>query len=119
MAQKYLKEVRFTGPEGGKEFFALGWLTGNGEAWEVRNSRFKGIVGKTKAVTHLKTLGASKCVMFEGFFDFLVFMTQQKYKTYPYGVIVLSSTALKSRAVTAILEIGYREVDLCLDNDAT
>jgi len=119
LAQKYLKEVRFMGPDGGKEFFALGWLTGNGETWEVRNSRFKGIVGCTKSITHLETSGASKCVVFEGFFDFLAFMTQQNYKSCPYGVIVLSSTALKSRAVTTILETGYKEIDLYLDNDAT
>lgn len=117
VAHKYLKEIRFEPAKGGKWFFALGWP--NGDGYEARNSLFKGFVGTGKDITYLKTPNASVCVVFEGFLDFLSYLTENKLQKLHFSVIVLNSGALKRRAAAQIAENSYSKVRLFLDNDQT
>ena len=118
VAQIYLQEVHFTNADGSKKFFALGWPVSGTESYEVRNKFFKGLVGTDKEISHLPNTENGVVAVFEGFFDFLAFMTHHGYTECPYGVIVLNSTALKAKAAAEILKARYKEVRLYLDNDA-
>lgn len=115
IAQKYLKEIRFEPAQGDKLYFALGWPNGSG--YEARNSLFKGFVGTGKDVTYLKQPNASECFIFEGFMDFLSFLSENKLTKLHFSVIILNSGALKARALPFILESGYRKIHLFMDND--
>lgn len=118
VAQIFLQEVHFTNGDGSKKFFALGWPVNESGSYEVRNKFFKGLVGPDKHISHLPNPENDVVVVFEGFFDFLAFMTYHGYTECPYGVIVLNSTALKAKAAAEILKARYKEVRLYLDNDA-
>jgi len=115
IAQKYLKEIRFEPSSGGKWFVALGWPNGTG--YEARNSLFKGFVGTGKDTTYLKTPNSSEIAVFEGFMDFLSYLTEHKLQRLPYSAIILNSGNMKARALPHILEGRYRKVHLFMDND--
>lgn len=115
LAQKYLREIRFEPAQGGKWYFALGWPNGSG--FEARNALFKGFVGTGKDVTYLKAPNASECYIFEGFMDFLSYLTENQLKKLHFSVIVLNSGNMKARALPHILESGYSKVHLFMDND--
>lgn len=115
IARKYLKEIRFEPASGGKWYFALGWPNGSG--FEARNALFKGFVGTGKDITYLKTLNTSQIAVFEGFMDFLSYLTENHIEKLPFSVVVLNSGNMKARALPHILEGGYRTVHLFMDND--
>ena len=115
VAKKYLKEIRFEPAQGGKWYFALGWPNGNG--YEARNSLFKGFVGTGKDATYLKSQNTSECFIFEGFMDFLSYLTENKLTKLYFSVIILNSGALKARALPHILDSGYTKIHLFMDND--
>lgn len=115
IARKYLKEIRFAPAEGEKRYFALGWSSGAG--FEARNSLFKGFVGTGKDVTYLKAQNTSQCFVFEGFMDFLSYLTENKIEKPYFSTIVLNSGNLKARALPHLLEGGYSKVHLFMDND--
>lgn len=115
IAQNYLRQIHFTPANGSKTYFAIGWPAGTG--YEARNSLFKGFVGVGKDITHLNTPNRFLCVIFEGFLDFLAYLSHHQIDELPFSVIVLNSGALKERAVTAIFDAGYEAVQLFLDND--
>ena len=117
IAQKYLREVHFTNADGSKKFFALGWPVGDGQSFEVRNKFFKGLVGPDKTITHLEKAGSDTVLVFEGFFDFLAYLTEQGAHQCQSAVIILNSTSQKTKAAAAILEAGYLKALLYLDND--
>ena len=119
LAHVFLKEVHFTNQAGDKKFFGIGWPIPGTESYEVRNKMFKGVVGPDKDLSHLPNESSSTVIVFEGFFDFLAYMSYHGHLECPYGAIILGSTALKAKAVTAVLEARYKEVRLFLDNDAT
>lgn len=115
VAQKYLKEIRFEPAKGGKWYFALGWP--NGDGFEARNALFKGYVGTGKDITYLEMPETSECLVFEGFMDFLSYLTENGLQKPYCSTIVLNSGALKRRAAAQIAENGYTKVHLYLDND--
>jgi hypothetical protein len=115
VARKYLKEIRFEPASGGKWFFALGWPNGTG--YEARNSLFKGFVGAGKDISYLKTPNSSEIAVFEGFMDFLSYLTENKLQKLPFSAIILNSGNMKARALPCIAEGGYSKVNLFMDND--
>jgi hypothetical protein len=115
IARRYLKEIRFEPAVGGKQYFALGWP--NGEGFEARNALFKGFVGIGKDASYLQGTETILCCVFEGFMDFLSYLTENRLETLPCGVVVLNSGSLKARALPHIIENGYSRVQLFMDND--
>ena len=115
LIEKYLHQIDFTPADQSKKYFAIGWSAGRG--YEARNSLFKGFVGVGKDITYLEAPNSSVCAVFEGFFDFLAYLSFHKHFEPPFSVIVLNSGALKARAVAQILEGKYDDVRLFLDND--
>ena len=73
LAKRECKELHFT--NNGRPFFAIGFPNMAG-GYEVRNSFFKGCIAP-KDITHIRQQGEprEKCLVFEGFMDYLSFLT--------------------------------------------
>ena len=73
LAKRECRELHFT--HDGKSYFAIGFQNVAG-GYEVRNSFFKGCIAP-KDITHIRQEGEprEKCLVFEGFMDYLSFLT--------------------------------------------
>jgi hypothetical protein len=115
IATKYLSQIDFKPPQGAGNYFALGYPAGDG--FEARNALFKGFVGIGKNVTFHKGSNQTKLMIFEGFTDFLSYLTMKNLNKPDGDVLVLNSTALKTRALPYLQNPQYEEIQLFLDND--
>lgn len=116
IARQYLSEIEFKAPHSGGNYFALGYPSGDG--FEARNALFKGFVGTGKAVTFHDKPGATLLRVFEGFLDFLSYLTAGPQLEASGAVLVLNTTNLWPRALPFINDPRFEEVRLYLDNDA-
>ena len=115
IARAYLSQIDFKPPHSVGKYFALGYPSGDG--FEARNALFKGFVGSGKSVTFHDKPDRSLLQIFEGFMDFLSYLSANK-PTQPVGaVLVLNSTNLWQRALPYINDPRFAEVRLYLDND--
>jgi DNA primase (bacterial type) len=119
IALKYCKEIH--SKVGDKTYFAIGFLNSNG-GYEIRNNYFKGCI-PPKAITHIKQQGTQRdtCYLFEGFMDFLSFLTirEQINPQYPRldtrDYMVLNSITNLSKAEDLLTQ--YEKIHCFLDND--
>jgi len=115
VARKYVSQIDFKAPQSPGTYFALGYPAGDG--FEARNALFKGFVGTGKSVTFHDTPGATTLQVFEGFMDYLSYLTADR-PTQPVGaVLVLNSTNLWQRALPYLNDPRYADIRLYLDND--
>ena len=120
LAKRECKELHFT--HNGKPYFAIGFPNVAG-GYEVRNSFFKGCIAP-KDITHIRQQGEprEKCLVFEGFMDYLSFLTLRvkNCPTMPdldkQDYVVLNSTANVPKAINALFP--YERIHCMLDNDA-
>lgn len=104
-----LKEVHYSIKE--KKYFALGFRNDSG-GFEIRSKYAKICLGK-KDVANIKN--DSKCVrIFEGFFDYLSFVQQQKTNENS-DFLILNSVALLNKNLSILK--NYEVMELYLDND--
>lgn len=116
IARQYLKEIIFHPVHQKKAYFALGfpcWVQG----YEARNKHFKGFVGHWKTITTFNLEQAETITVFEGFLDFLAYLTYQQTKKLTSGVMVLNSTTFRRKALEVIQTTKASKVYLFLDND--
>ena len=119
LAKRECKELHFT--NNGRPFFAIGFPNMAG-GYEVRNSFFKGCIAP-KAITHIRQQGEprEKCLVFEGFMDYLSFLTLRlercpdRPELDGQDYIVLNSTSNLSKAIRPLG--GYERIHCFLDND--
>lgn len=116
IAREYLSQIDFKPPESAGNYFALGYPAGDG--FEARNALFKGFVGTGKAVTFHDKPGATRLQVFEGFMDFLSYLSKDKPSQPVGAVLVLNSTNLWPRALPFLNNPRFEEVRLYLDNDS-
>ena len=117
-AAPYVQEMYYR--IGGKPYFALAFRNDSG-GYELRNPRFKG--STSKDITHIRQQGEPRdtCFVFEGFLDFLSFLTirQQKSPNMPctdwQDYVILNSTANTDKALYPLA--GYGHIHCMLDND--
>jgi len=93
-----------------KNFFAAGWQNDNG-SWEVRNLNYKTCVGH-KGISFILGSGSGISI-FEGFFDYLSWLTDNPFAT--DAVLVLNSLALLQLGIDKARE--YAKVSLFFDHD--
>ena len=119
LAKRECKELHFT--NNGKPFFAIGFPNMAG-GYEVRNSFFKGFIAP-KDITHIRQQGEprEKCLVFEGFMDYLSFLTL-RMKNCPtmsdldrQDYVILNSTSNVSKAIDVLYP--YERIHCMLDND--
>jgi hypothetical protein len=100
IARVYLRQVCFRPPQGIKTYYALGFPSGDG--FEVRNRGFKGFVGTHKAVSALNLENHNSLSIFEGFMDFLAFLSFHKINAFQNSVIILNTVNLRNQALEII-----------------
>ena len=115
VARRYLKEIRFKSGDDEREFFALGWP--NGVSWEARSSVFKGVVGNGKEINVINPKDGNDCIIFEGFMDFLSFLSAEEFDTKRTSFIILNSLALRERLEDVFAKFSFRGIYLYLDHD--
>ena len=121
LAKRECKELHFT--NNGKPFFAIGFPNMAG-GYEVRNSFFKGCIAP-KDITHIRQQGEprEKCLVFEGFMDYLSFLTlrMKNCPTMPdldrQDYVILNSTVNVPKAIDVLYP--YERIHCMLDNDET
>lgn len=112
IATRYLREVKYI--VGGKEYFALGFENRAG-GWELRSSVFKGGIGE-KDISVFQ-LGNKSICAFEGFMDFLSYLTLKGTDYSENDYLILNSTAMKGKGVKFINSNEYSNVNTYFDND--
>lgn len=112
IAAAYCQEVNFE--LSGKRFFAVGFKNDLG-GFELRNALFKGS-NAPKASTFLDQ-GYKELAVFEGFFNFLSFLTLNQYRSLgPYNFLVLNSLAFFQKNIPLMEQ--HKGITLYLDKDA-
>jgi hypothetical protein len=115
IAEYYISEIDFKRPGSPSKYFGLAYPSGEG--FEVRNALFKGFVGTGKDVAFHPGKNPALLFIFEGFIDFLSYLTAKKTKTLASSVLVLNSTTMRARALPYIQDEQIEEIRLYLDND--
>lgn len=121
VARNECVEVHYTC--NGKRYYAIGFRNRLG-GYELRNRWFKGCIAP-KDISYIKFGGDNEnkiCLVFEGFMDYLSFLTLMKHGRLPYldamesDFIVLNSVSSMCKALPLLREYGKT---VCLfDNDA-
>lgn len=109
-ARKYCNEVRYA--IDGKEYFAIGFKNDAG-GWELRNRNFKG----SSAPKHITTLnnGSDSVMIFEGFSDFLSYLSLKGSASPTIDSVVLNSVTNLPKAIPFLQ--SHNTVHTFLDND--
>jgi DNA primase len=104
-----LKEIHYSIKD--KKCFALGFRNDSG-GFEVRSKYAKICLGK-KDISYIKNQGKTLRI-FEGFFDYLSFLQEQKINENS-DFLILNSVALLQKNISILKE--YPTIELYLDND--
>jgi DNA primase len=109
-ARKYCNEIRYR--IGGREYFAIGFRNDAG-GWELRNRSFKWS-STPKNITTISN-DSDTVMVFEGFIDFLSYLSLKQNPSPTIDTTVLNSVANLRRAIP-FLE-SHRTIHAFLDND--
>lgn len=117
LAKRFLEEIYYT-TRTGKRFFALAFKNNSG-GYEVRNQYFKGSLLSKDMTTIPLNSASSSVLIFEGFMDFLSYLTHAGKENLDriHSVIVLSSISMRDKALAEVKKSGCKQVFLLLDND--
>jgi len=119
IARQYLKEIHFKPQDKLVEYFALGFKVGDG--FEARNKYFKGFVGTGKTISIINPKQNSTLLVFEGFMDFLSYLTylktQKNITELKSSVVILNSVSLKKHLLKAVEKYNFSKLYFFLDND--
>lgn len=109
-AFKYCNEVQYRIDD--REYFAIGFRNDAG-GWELRNSKFKG----SSAPKNITTFNNDNdtVMIFEGFFDFLSYLSLKENLSPTINTIVLNSVNNLPKALPLLQ--SFRTVHVFLDND--
>lgn len=109
IARIHCQEVHYSVND--KPYYAVGFENDKG-GYELRSKYFKGCTSKD--ITSVKR-NKNHCVLFEGFMDYLSFLTIQRQKDAPVDVIVLNSLSNLGK-VKSTLTV-YKGIFTFFDND--
>jgi Toprim-like/CHC2 zinc finger len=115
IANFYLKEAHFKNQETKKNYFAAAFEN-NAGGFEIRNPFFKSALNG-KDMSFRKGQNAATLAVFEGFIDFLSFLSLQKSPIPPTDILVLNSIVFREKAAQFINEQNYATVEMWLNND--
>ena len=106
----YLQEIYYKVND--KNYFGLAFKNNSG-GYEIRNKYFKGAVGTKDITTITGQKKKDEVVVFEGFMDFLSYLTIKPNTNKDF--IILNSVALVDKSIEVIKQ--YDDISLALDND--
>jgi len=109
IARIHCREVHYSAND--KPYYAVGFENDKG-GYELRSKYFKGCTSKD-----ITTVQRNKnhCVLFEGFMDYLSFLTIQKQQNAPVDVLVLNSLSNLGKAKSTLT--AYKGIFTFFDND--
>lgn len=110
VASEHCREVHYT--VGDRAYFAVGFRNDAG-GWELRNARFKSSISP-KRITTLDN-GSDTVLVFEGFMDFLSYLTLKKTPRPAVDSAVLNSVVSLPEALPFLQR--HRTIHAFLDND--
>ncbi len=110
ITKKFCREVHYS--VGERNYFAIGFRNDYG-GWELRSEKFKGC----STPKHITTIdnGSDKALAFEGFMDFLSYLTIKRNDSPICNIAVLNSVANVQKAVPFLAR--HRSIYTFLDND--
>jgi DNA primase len=116
IAKEYMQEIYIKNAQTNKIYFAICFKNDSG-GYEWRNKYMRGVMGN-KDITYIQnSFNSSKIALFEGFIDFVSYLTYLVGNQSPTDYLVLNSVTMVNRAVNIIKAKKYTNVDLFLDND--
>ena len=117
IAKLYLKEMYYS--YGDRSFFGLSFGNDSNNGFEVRNARFKGFIGQEKTITTINEKENNNLAVFEGYFDFLSYLTYIKKEKLETTSIILNGASMLLQLIEKIEKGSYTKVYNFLDNDPT
>lgn len=114
LTNQFVQEVHYMNGQKGP-FFAIGFAN-DSEGYELRTKGFKGSSGKD--ITYLAAhpdQPAKRVQVFEGFMDFLSFITLTGVRTLKDDVLVLNGTAMAERASAKLKMGNYDKIFTWMD----
>ena len=112
IARLHCSEVHYKAND--KPYFAIGFQNDSG-GWVLRSSFFKGCTSMdVKTFINVEN-DKETCLLFEGFTDFLSYLTLKKVRVPKHDTIVLNSVSNIVKAKNMLSE--YRTISAFLDND--
>jgi DNA primase len=112
IAKKNCKEIYYS--VGDKRYFAIGFQNESG-GYELRNKYFKGCTSKDISVFKPNSNNTEACLVFEGFMDYLSYLTIKKINKPIVDTVILNSVSNLSKAIGFIQ--SHPKVYTYLDND--
>jgi DNA primase len=109
IARIHCFEVHYSAND--KPYYAVGFQNDKG-GYELRSKYFKGCTSKD--ITSIKR-NKNHCLLFEGFMDYLSFLTIQKQQNAPIDVIVLNSLSNLGKVKSTLK--AYKGIFTFFDND--
>lgn len=97
---------------GGKKYFAIGFFN-DADGFELRNAHFKGSISPKGITTY--TTGSDSVLVFEGFMDFLSYLSLEQLIDPACDVVILNSVANLKKALPFLQMHGI--IYTYLDND--
>lgn len=124
IAKKYLCEVWFNIVENGlptqkKNQYAIGFKNDHG-FYEFRNQYLKGYIGdsgENKTITTLNLKSGGDIAVFEGFMDFMSFLTENKLSDFKSSVLVLNSNSNWKHVEKTLSGYSFNRAFYFMDND--
>ena len=95
-----------------KPYFSIGFAN-DGGGYELRNKYFKGSISPKGISTISKN--TDTCVVFEGFMDYLSYLTLKHQQHPQTNIVVLNSIILLDKAVDFLKK--HTSIHACMDND--
>ena len=115
IAGRYLKEVHCHISATNKAFYAIGFPSGS--AYALRNRNFKGFAGTGADIT-IFDYKTSNILLFEGFMDFLSYLTAKNINEPSCTAVVLNSSAMIGRLINYVQNSPHiSSVDYFRDRD--
>ena len=111
LANRYCREVHYRNSD--KNYFAIGFRNDSGGYELSSPPDFKGCIPPKEITTIRNNSGV--CLAFEGFWDFLSYLTVQNVEKSKHDVAILNSVANIQKAMDFLK--SHREIFTYLDND--
>ena len=96
IAVNFVKEIKYKHKPTDKVFYAIGFKSGS--TWAVRSKLFKGFISSGCSVTTFD-LKTDEVLLFEGFIDFLTYLTIKGSSNLNCSVIVMNSASFVQHAI--------------------
>ena len=106
----HIKEIVYKHIEKNISFYGVGFPAG--DTWAIRRKGFKGFLNKGANITTIMIDTSRKVLVFEGFMDFLTYLTREGVQQPKENVIVLNSSSFTRKAVEFIarMPVGVNKI---------